>query len=186
MNKLYLRNIAIIAAVATTLFCPISAKAAVDMFLKLNGINGESKDATHRNEIDVLAWSWGESSGTALTKKGLVPNACIQDISLTKYIDNASPDLIMKTVTGQLIGDAKLTVRKAGTTPLEYLVITMSNVTATSYSTGGSGGEDRLTENVTLHFGRMVGTYTKQDPITGAPAGTVLWDISGQSSTGCQ
>lgn len=185
MNKLYCRNIVITAAMAITLFCPFSAMAAVDMFLKLNGINGESVDRAHANEIDVLAWSWGESSGTALTKKGLVPTACIQDISLTKYIDNASPALIMKTITGQVIGDAKLTVRKPGAPPLEFLVITMSNVTATSYSTGGSGGEDRLTENITLHFGRMVGTYTKQDS-TGAPAGSVLWDISAQSSTGCQ
>jgi type VI secretion system secreted protein Hcp len=185
MKAQYLRNIALTASVAVTLLCPISSSAAVDMFLKLNGIIGESKDSVHANEIDVLAWSWGESNGTALTKKGLVPTACIQDLSLTKYIDAASPELIMRTVNGQIIVDAKLTVRKAGASPLEFLVLSMTNVTVKSYSTGGSGGEDRLTENVSLRFGRMVGTYKKQDA-TGAFTGTVLWDISGTNSAGCQ
>jgi type VI secretion system secreted protein Hcp len=38
---------------------------AVDFFLKLDGIPGESKDKAHKGEIDVLAWSWGMSqSGT--------------------------------------------------------------------------------------------------------------------------
>jgi type VI secretion system secreted protein Hcp len=185
MKAQHLKNIALAASVVVTLLCPVSAFAAVDMFLKLNGINGESKDRAHANEIDVLAWSWGESNGTALTKKGLVPTACIQDLSFTKYIDAASPELIMKTINGQVIVDAKLTVRKAGATPLEFLVLTMTNVTVKSYSTGGSGGEDRLTENVTLRFGRMLGTYTKQDA-TGAAGATVLWDISGTNSTGCQ
>lgn len=185
MKAQHLKNIALTASVAVTLLCPVSAFAAVDMFLKLNGISGESKDRAHVNEIDVLAWSWGESSGTALTKKGLVPTACIHDLSLTKYIDAASPELIMRTINGQVIVDAKLTVRKAGETPLEFLVLSMTNVTVKSYSTGGSGGEDRLTENVTLRFGRMVGTYKKQDA-TGAVSGTVVWDILGQNSAGCQ
>ena len=55
-----------------------------------------------------------------------------------------------------------MTVRKAGDKPLEYIKITMSDAIVTSVSSGGSGGEDRLTENVTLNFARFKYEYTPQ------------------------
>ena len=87
----------------------------------------------------------------------------VQDLSLTKYIDTASPPLMLACCNGKHFPEAKLTVRKAGETPLEYLVIKMTEVMVTSVSTGGSGGEDRLTENVTLNFAKVEVTYTPQD-----------------------
>jgi type VI secretion system secreted protein Hcp len=134
------------------------------MFLNLDGVMGESADAKHKGEIDVLAWSWGESTGTARTRRRVAPLACIQDLSLTKWVDSASPALIMNGMTGQVAPNAVLVVRKAGEQQLEYLRLTMKNVTITSYQTGGSGGEDRLTENVVLHFGSMQGQYVQQKP----------------------
>jgi type VI secretion system secreted protein Hcp len=148
--------------VAASLMAPSSALAAVDMFLKITEVTGESKDIAHKDEIDVLAWSWGASSGNARTGKGALPVACIQDLSVTKYIDSASPELILSAALGTVAKEAVLTVRKAGEKPLEYLVIKMSDVLVTSYSTGGSGGEDRLTENVTLSFESLKGEYRKQ------------------------
>ena len=138
--------------------------AATDMFLKLGNIKGESRDKVHKDEIDVLAWSWGLSTGTGKTKKGILPPACIQYLSFTKFIDRASPDIILAGVSGQLIPTARLTMRKAGEMPLEFLRFDMTNVTVTSYSTGGSGGEDRLTENVTLRFDVLNGVYRQQNP----------------------
>jgi type VI secretion system secreted protein Hcp len=146
---------------AAGLFASGSSIAAVDMFLKVSNIQGESVDITHRGEIDVLAWSWGSSTGTAKTNKGTLPLACIQDLSLTKYIDAASPSLVMNSVTGMVAAAAVLTVRKPGAVPLEFLVLRMNNVSVTSYSTGGSGGEDRLTENISLRFASMTGEYTR-------------------------
>ena len=35
--------------------------AAVDYFIKFDGIKGESADAKHKDEIDVESWSWGET-----------------------------------------------------------------------------------------------------------------------------
>ena len=143
---------------------------AVDMFLKVNGVKGESKDKKHAGEIDILAWSWGVSnSGSAHGGGGVgAGKANVQDISLTKYIDKSSTDLLKSACSGKHFTDAKLTVRKAGGQPLEYLILTLNDVMVTALSTGGSGGEDRLTENVTLTFSKFTVEYTEQDAKGGA------------------
>lgn len=137
---------------------------AVDMFLKLDGIDGEAQDDSHGKEIDLLAWSWGMSqSGTFHAGAGGgAGKASFQDISITKYVDKASATLMAKLATGDHVNKARLTVRKAGKTPLEYVIIEMEKVMITSYSTGGSGGEDRLTENVTLNFAKVTVKYVPQ------------------------
>lgn len=86
----------------------------------------------------------------------------VQDLSLTKYVDKSSPVLMMAACTGKHYKEALLTVRKAGETPLEYLKITMKEVIVSAVSTGGSGGEDRLTENVTLNFAEFKVEYKPQ------------------------
>jgi type VI secretion system secreted protein Hcp len=149
---------------ATGLLAASSAMAATDMFLKMDGISGESQDDKHKGEMDVLAWSWGQSTGEARTRRGKEPAVCIQDLSLTKYIDSASPELIMNSMLGEVSPTAVLVVRKAGDRPQEYLTLTMRNVSVSAYQTGGSGGEDRLTENVVLHFESMQGQYRRQKP----------------------
>jgi len=137
---------------------------AVDMFLKMLPIKGESKDAVHKEEIDVLAWSWGASqSGTThLGTGGGAGKVNVQDLSFTKYVDKSSHLLLSGCAKGTHFTDALLTVRKAGDKPLEYIKITMNEVMVTSVSTGGSGGEDRLTENVTLNFAKVKFEYTPQ------------------------
>lgn len=140
---------------------------ATDMFLKLEGMEGEAQDSEHKNEIDVLAWSWGMSqSGTTHMGPGAgAGKVNIQDISLTKYIDSASHSLVQCCCQGKHFGEALLTVRKAGgDKPLEYVVIKMTDVIVSSVSTGGSGGEDRLTENVSLNFAKVNFAYTPQKP----------------------
>jgi type VI secretion system secreted protein Hcp len=181
MKASYLRRIAGTVSVATALLaCPTAASAATDMFLKLGDIKGESQDAKHKGEIDVLAWSWGESDNTAAARRNRAPatSDCIQDLALTKFIDSASPDIIMDAVLGRVVPQATLTLRKSGERPLEYLVLKLTDVSISSYSTGGSGGEDRLAENVTLHFQSMEGTYRQQlaDGSLGTP---ITWIVAG-------
>jgi type VI secretion system secreted protein Hcp len=138
---------------------------AVDMFLDIEGeIAGESKDKTHKDEIDVLAWSWGMSQAGTFHGGGGggAGKANFQDISFTKWIDKSSPVLMLYCANGDHFEKATLTVRKAGKTPLEYLTIVMKKVLITSVSTGGSGGEDRLTENVTLNFADVEVKYIEQ------------------------
>ena len=137
---------------------------AVDMFLKLGDLKGESIDDKHKDETQVLAWSWGmsQSGTTHVGTGGGAGKVSVQDMSITKYIDKASAFLHLAICNGKHFDQALLTVRKAGETPLEYLKITMKDVIITSLSTGGSGGEDRLTENVTLNFAEFKTEYTPQ------------------------
>jgi type VI secretion system secreted protein Hcp len=160
------------------LFTSSNAMAAVDMFLKITNITGESQDTSHAGEIEVLAWSWGASTGAAKTARGVLPAACIQDLSLTKYIDTASAQLIMNGATGVVAPEAILTMRKAGATGLEFLILQMTNVSVAAFSTGGSGGEDRLTENVTLHFESLRGEYRRLKS-DGKPDTPVVFTITG-------
>lgn len=138
---------------------------AVDIFLKLEGIKGEAHDSKYKDEIDVLAWSWGAAqSGTTHTGSGSGSGkVSVQDLSITKYIDKSSPALMLACCKGTHYDDAELIVRKAGDTPLEYVKIKLTEVLITAVSTGGSGGEDRLTENVTLNFAKVKVEYQEQD-----------------------
>lgn len=156
---------------------------AMDMFLKMDPIKGETRDSVKKstNEIDVLAWSWGMSnSGSAHVGGGIgAGKVNVQDLSITKWIDSATADLMLAACNGKHFAEATLTVRKAGEKPLEYVVIKMTDVMITSVSTGGSGGEDRLTENVTLNFAKVNVEYKKQDEKgVGKPAGSMTWDIA--------
>lgn len=139
---------------------------ATDMFIKVGDIKGEAQDAAHKDEIDVLAWSWGMSqSGTMHTGGGGGSGkASVQDLSFTKYVDTSTPPLMRSCVTGEHIPKALFTVRKAGGNPVEYVKITLEEIIVTSVSAGGSGGEDRLTENVTLNFAKVKYEYTSQKP----------------------
>lgn len=138
---------------------------AVDIFLKLEGIKGESQDDKYKEEIDVLAWSWGAAqSGTTHVGSGAgAGKVSVQDLSITKYIDKSSPTLFQHCCTGKHISKGKLIVRKAGDKPLEYLTVDLEDVIVTHVSLGGSGGEDRLTENITLNFATFHVKYAMQN-----------------------
>ena len=159
---------------------------AIDMFVKVDGIKGESQDDAHKEEIDVLAWSWGASqSGTThMGGGGGSGKVNVQDLSMTKYVDASSCALLQKCSDGSHIKDAVLVVRKAGgETPLEYVKITMSDIIVTSVSTGGSGGEDRLTENVTLNFSKYEVSYFGQKTDGSAEAEQKAgWDIAANAT----
>lgn len=141
---------------------------AVDMFIKIGDFKGESNDKAKKEWIDVLAWSWGLSnSGTTHQGGGGGSGkANVQDLSFTKYVDASTHNLIAASFNGKHVAKANLVVRKAGGkgAPVEYIKIEMTEVLVTSVSTGGSGGEDRLTENVTLNFAKFKLEYTPQKP----------------------
>lgn len=157
---------------------------AVDMFLELDGIKGESVDKVHKEKIDILAWSWGMSnSGTFHHGSGGgAGKANFQDLSVTKYIDKSSATLLSNCATGKHIAKGKLIIRKAGDKPLEYLTISLEKILVTAVSTGGSSGEERLTENVTLNFAKVTTDYKIQDDKgAGQAGGTFTFDIAANS-----
>jgi type VI secretion system secreted protein Hcp len=158
---------------------------AVDMFMLINEkgkkVEGESKDKSHTKEIDVLAWSWAlsNSGSTHGGGGGGAGKVNVQDLSFTKYVDSSTPKLMLASCQGTHYDDATLVVRKAGGKPVEYIKIKMTEVLITSFSTGGSGGEDRLTENVTLNFAKVTVDYVPQkDDGTAGTAIPMSWDIA--------
>src|ERR1044072_6309672 len=158
--------------------------AQADMFLKLTNIKGESGDAKHKDEIEVLSWSFGASqSGSSHTGSGSgTGKVAIQDLTITHYVDTASVDLLKHLTNGKHIDEGLLTVRKAGGTHLEYLKLKMTQVMVTHISNGGGAGQDRVTENVTLNFRKFTATYTPQDEKGAAkPSSEFTWDIAAAS-----
>jgi type VI secretion system secreted protein Hcp len=159
---------------------------AVDMFLKLDGVEGEAQDSKHKNEIDVLAWSWGmsQSGSMHVGGGGGSGKVSVQDLHITKYVDKSSPVLIRRCCDGKHLTEALLTVRKAGGDAVEYTKLKMTDVLISSVSSGGSGGEDRLTVNVTLNFAKFEVIYTPQSQ-SGTPAAEVIqkWNIAANAES---
>ena len=110
----------------------------------------------------------------------------VQDISVTKYVDAASSVLLSHCCDGTHIKTATLVVRKAGGTPLEYIKIELEEILITSVSTGGSGGEDRLTENVSLNFAKFKYSYQPQkaDGTKDGGEKVAAWNIAENAKAG--
>lgn len=106
---------------------------------------------------------WSATTGHAGGGGG-AGRASFHDFTFTHQIDTASPLLMKACATGQHIGDAKVTVRKAGKGQQEYLLITMTDllVTAVSPSVAAEGGA--TTEIVVLTFAKVDLEYKPQRP----------------------
>jgi type VI secretion system secreted protein Hcp len=155
---------------------------ATDAFLKLGALKGESQVKGFENQIQVLAWSWGmsQSGTTHHGTGGGAGKVNVQDLSFTHYVDSATPPLVLACCKGTHYEEATLTQRKAGGDPLPYLIIKLKYIIVTSVSAGGSGGEDRVTESVSLNFAAFEVSYQPQDN-KGAKAGgaiEVKYDIA--------
>ncbi|HMM33266.1 MAG TPA: type VI secretion system tube protein Hcp [Thermoanaerobaculia bacterium] len=137
----------------------------VDYFLKIDGIEGESADAKHKGEIDVLSWSWGASqSGTMqFGGGGGAGKVQMQDFGFTMRINKATPKLFLHCANGAHIKQAVLTARKAGKEQQEYLKLTFTDILVSSYQTGGSGDSDVVPiESISLNFAKIEFEYKEQ------------------------
>jgi type VI secretion system secreted protein Hcp len=154
---------------------------AIDMYLKLDKVDGESIDDGHKNEIDLLSANFGASqTGTAHAGGGAgAGKVSIQDMVVTKKVDKSSPILFSFCCMGQHIDKGTLTVRKAGgKAALEYLKIGMEKIFITGFQQTGADGQEELTEQVTLNFRKVSIEYAPQkDEGAGAAKVTKGWDI---------
>jgi type VI secretion system secreted protein Hcp len=138
---------------------------ASDIFAKLGDIKGESLDDKHKDQIEVVSWSWGVSnsaSGATGSGGGGTVKASFRDLSFTHKIDKASPALMQRCATGQHLKEATITHRKAGKGQQEYLVIKMNDVIITSVVDGDSEGSHM--ETVSLAFAKIDVEYRPQKP----------------------
>lgn len=148
---------------------------AVDAYLKIGDVKGESVVKGFEGQIDVLSWSWGMSQ-TGTTHRGTGGGAGrvdVQDMTFTHYVDAASSNLMLACCNGKHYPDALLTVRKAGEKPLDYLKITMTDLIITSVSTGGSKGEELVAETVSINFAKVKVEYQPQDPKGAKKGGSI-------------
>ena len=138
---------------------------AQDIFLKINGIDGESMDSAHKNEIEVLSWDWQilQDSNMHTGSGGGSGKATVRDLNFLHFVDRSSPNLMKFCLTGKHIPEAKLVVRKAGGSPLEYLKITMTDVVITNVQPVGNSSEERIQEKVSLSFAKVKQEYTVQN-----------------------
>ena len=155
--------------------------ALVDFFLKLDGIEGESSDAKHKNEIDVQSWSWGASNAGTFSfgGGGGAGKVSMQDIHFTTHVNKASPKLALACAGGEHIKKAVLVCRKAGKEQQEFLKITLSDLLISSYQQSGSQSSDTVpTDQVSLNFSKIEWEY-KEQKADGTLGGSIQagWDV---------
>jgi type VI secretion system secreted protein Hcp len=141
---------------------------AIDYFLKIDSIPGESLDAKHKGEIDVQAWSWGETNPVPPSAPGSGGGGAgkvqMQDFNFTATMSKASPNLMLACASGKHFKSAVLTARKAGKPQAEFLTFSLSDVLVSAYQTGGAEGEVVPMESVSLNFSKIQVEYKQQNP----------------------
>jgi type VI secretion system secreted protein Hcp len=152
---------------------------AVDYFLKIDGVDSESTDNKHKNEIDVESFSWGATQTGASSARGAGAGAgkvSMQDFHFVMKVNKASPILMLSCATGKHIKAATLTCRKAGGDQQEYMKVVMSDLLVSSYQTGGAG--EIPTDQISLNFGKIEFEYKPQkaDGTLDSPVKTG-WDL---------
>ena len=154
---------------------------AVDMFLKLDGIDGESRDSKHKDEIDVLSFNMGANnvSTGGVGGGGGAGRAEFHDLAFVMFVDKASPKLFESLATGKHIATGLLTVRKAGETQVEFLKWTLTDVVVTGVSQAVSGGEDRRSAGGLPRVQKVKIDYTEQtDKGTAGGTTSFAWDLA--------
>jgi type VI secretion system secreted protein Hcp len=148
--------------------------AAVDYFIKLDGIKGESADAKHKDEIDVESWSFGETNTAGSSGGGGGGGAgkvSMQDFHFTMHLNRASPALMKACATGQHIKEATLSARRAGKGQQEYLTFKFRDVLVSSFQSTGTEELAAPTDSVSLAFAKIEVEYKpqKSDGSLGSP-----------------
>jgi type VI secretion system secreted protein Hcp len=154
-----------------------------DAFLKIDEVEGESQDAKHKNEIDVLSYSWGVTqAGGRAGGGGGAGKATFQDFHFVTRLTKASPKLFLACASGQHFKKAVLTVRKAGGEQQDYYTIVLSDPLVTEFNEGGeaSGEESGPLNQVSLNFAKIELAY-KEQKADGSQGGSTVasWDLKG-------
>jgi len=155
---------------------------ASDIFGKLGDIKGESLDDKHKDEIEVLSYSWGVTNAGSMAHGtgGGEGKATFHDLSFIHRYDKSSPVLMQYCATGVHLKEATITNRKAGKGQQEYLIIKMNDVIVTGV-THGNSGSDGATENVSVAFAKVAVEYKPQKPDGSLDAGVIFkYDLKAQ------
>jgi type VI secretion system secreted protein Hcp len=149
----------------------IIAAAAADMFLKIEGVDGESTNAAHKNWIEIQSWSWGVSQmgGGGGGGGGLATGRLTGHVTLIKRIDKASPLLFKRCSDGTVMPLVTVELARLGGGPT-YLKYELKEVLVSSIAHGDVDGDGAPDETITLDFTSTKLTYTQYDA-SGKPVG---------------
>ena len=155
--------------------------AAVDYFLKIDGVDGESTDDKHKGEIELESFSFGASNAGSFSSGGGGGSGkvAMQDFHFVKKIDKSSPKLFVACATGEHLKTITLTCRKAGKDQQEFLKIVLTDSMVTSYQDGGSAGADIVPmDQISVGFSKIELKYKEQKP-DGSLGGEIVggWDV---------
>lgn len=139
---------------------------AVDMFLKITDIEGESADAKHKGSIDIESFSWGATQAVSAGAGGGAGAGKVQmqDFHFVMRSSKASPKLFLAAATGKHIKEAILTARKAGKEQIEFLKIKLTDILVSSYQQAASADAPTPNDSFSLNFSKIEVDYLSQDP----------------------
>jgi type VI secretion system secreted protein Hcp len=154
---------------------------AIEYFLKLDGIQGESLSAKHTNEIEVLSWSWGAQNGVdpAHGSGHSTGKVRLSELTIQKPVDKSSAKLLGLSWTGKVITNGVLTCCKStgDSNPADFLTIKLEQIYVTSFQDGGGTGDATGSESLSFAYGKMTYDYKIQGKDgTLTAAGTVTYD----------
>lgn len=146
----------------------LSTRAALDMYMKIDEIDGEASVADHRDEIEITSINWGVSTevdNSGDVRRTGIPNFKI--VKITKWYDKSSPLLALACARGDAFPRVQLTSRRQGASgeTLPYLEIELTDVLVTSYQTSASRGDtaEEPVDSIALNFEEIKVTYKRYD-----------------------
>lgn len=137
---------------------------AVDIFLKIGDIKGESTDAKHPSEIVIESFSFGQAGDMNADTGQRTGKIAMQDYNFVMNVNVASPRLMTYCADGQHITDALLTLRKAGANAVEFMKIKFIDVMISSFQAGGTQADIVPTDQFSMWFGKIELAYSRQKP----------------------
>ena len=141
--------------------------AVVDYFLKIDGMDGESQDKTHKGDIQLDSFSWGATNAGTMAAGGGggAGKVVFQDFSFVMKSNKASPKLMLACANGEHIKNAVLVCRKAGKDQQEYLKYTFSDLLVSAFQTTGTGAADVVPmEEISFNYAKIEVEYKEQKP----------------------
>lgn len=148
------------------------------MYLKIDGIPGESTAANHAGEIEIMSWSFGGVNTDTGGGGGGGGSGKFEptDLTITKLTGTASPLLLQKVATGEHLREVLLTQEPVRRNPRPFLTIELEDVLISSYQAGGTNENAAPTEQISLTYNKItMSVYPKN----GGPAVVFCWQKSG-------
>lgn len=165
-------------ALAASAAVPAPAMAAVDMFLKLDNIIGESTSDKHKQWIDLLSYSAGASAGAVAQGSAgagrVSARPSCSTFTAMKLLDRSSPPLLTAVMTGQRFQKAQIDFVRTGDGSAPYLKYELQDVMISSLQ--DSGSSELPSESIALNFGRLTVYYYPQNA-DGAPGDPVVSSV---------